>query len=63
MAEKSRGDDFEYYEYVLNFVGGITYDYLRYIVISIESLFDAMIKNEQINTERAVIFSYRIGTL
>lgn len=63
IAEKSHGIDFEYYDYVLNFLGGISYDFMKYIVIGIESLFNAMIENDQIDTAKAVIFNYRIGNI
>lgn len=63
IAEKSHGNDFEYYEYVLNFLGGISYDFMKYIVIGIESLFNSMIENYQIDSAKAVIFNYRIGNI
>lgn len=63
IAEKSHGNDFEYYEYVLNFLCGVSYDYMKYIVIGIESLFKEMIECDLIDTAKAVIFNYRIGNI
>lgn len=63
IVEKAHGNDFEYYEYVLNFLGGVSYDYMKYIVIGIESVFNEMIECDLIDTAKAVIFNYRIGNI